>query len=72
MFAGGFGEVCGVFSWAVCAGEGVVLGLDTGGGGGGAMVALCPENAEEVAEAMRRAGYKAMVTQIGTEGENSP
>ncbi len=41
----------------------------TGGGGGGAMIALCPENAEEVAEAMRRAGYKAMVTQIGAEGE---
>ncbi|RMG66815.1 MAG: hydroxymethylglutaryl-CoA reductase, degradative [Calditrichaeota bacterium] len=37
----------------------------TGGGGGGAMIALCPENAEEVAEAMRMAGYKAIVTQIG-------
>ncbi len=43
----------------------------TGGGGGGAMIALCPENAEEVAEAMRRAGYKAMITQIGTEGERA-
>ncbi len=43
----------------------------TGGGGGGAMVALCPDNAEEVAEAMRRAGYKAMVTQIGTEGDTT-
>ena len=38
----------------------------TGGGGGGAMIALCPDNSEEVAEAMRRAGYRAMVTEIGT------
>ena len=37
----------------------------TGGGGGGAMIALCPDNAESVAEAMRKAGYRAMVTQIG-------
>jgi len=37
----------------------------TGGGGGGAMIALCPENAEHVAENMRKAGYRAMVTQIG-------
>lgn len=37
----------------------------TGGGGGGAMVALCPDNAEKVAEAMKAAGYDAMVTAIG-------
>lgn len=37
----------------------------TGGGGGGAMIALCPEDPEGVAEAMRKAGYRAMVTQIG-------
>ncbi len=37
----------------------------TGGGGGGAMIALCPENAEHVAENMRKAGYRAIVTQIG-------
>ena len=37
----------------------------TGAGGGGAMIALCPENAEQVALAMRRTGYSAMVTQIG-------
>ncbi len=37
----------------------------TGGGGGGAMIALCPENAEPVAEAMRKAGYRAIVTEIG-------
>jgi hydroxymethylglutaryl-CoA reductase len=37
----------------------------TGAGGGGAMIALCPDNAEQVALAMRRSGYNAMVTQIG-------
>ncbi len=37
----------------------------TGGGGGGAMIALCPTNAQEVADAMRMAGYQAIVTQIG-------
>ncbi|RMI05008.1 MAG: hydroxymethylglutaryl-CoA reductase, degradative, partial [Calditrichaeota bacterium] len=39
----------------------------TGGGGGGAMIALCPdeETGEKVAAAMQRAGYRAMVTQIG-------
>jgi hydroxymethylglutaryl-CoA reductase len=37
----------------------------TGGGGGGAMIALCPENPEKVSEAMKSAGYDAMVTAIG-------
>ncbi len=37
----------------------------TGGGGGGAMVALCPENAEKVSQAMLTAGYKSIVTEIG-------
>jgi len=36
----------------------------TGGGGGGAIIALCPDNAENVALAMRKAGYKSMITQI--------
>ena len=36
----------------------------TGAGGGGAMVAICPEGAEKVAFAMRAAGYKALVTKI--------
>ncbi len=36
----------------------------TGAGGGGAMVAICPEDAEKVAYAMRAAGYKAVVTRI--------
>ncbi len=39
----------------------------TGGGGGGAMIALPrdAETAEEIAANMRKAGYRAMVTQIG-------
>jgi len=37
----------------------------TGAGGGGAMVAICPDCADRVALAMRKAGYKAMVTEIG-------
>ena len=32
----------------------------TGGGGGGSMVALCPDGAEPVATAMRDAGYRAL------------
>ena len=32
----------------------------TGGGGGGSMVALCPDSQERVAEAMRTAGFKAL------------
>jgi hydroxymethylglutaryl-CoA reductase len=37
----------------------------TGGGGGGSMIALCPDNAERVVEAMKKAGYQAMEVQIG-------
>ncbi len=37
----------------------------TGSGGGGAIIALCPDNAAEVVQAMKEAGYKAMVTDIG-------
>ncbi len=36
----------------------------TGGGGGGAMIALCPEHAEKVASAMKKAGYKTLITEI--------
>lgn len=36
----------------------------TGGGGGGAVIALCPENAEKVALAIKNAGYKAFITDI--------
>jgi hydroxymethylglutaryl-CoA reductase len=37
----------------------------TGGGGGGSMIALCPDNAEQVIEAMHGAGYQAMEVRIG-------
>jgi hydroxymethylglutaryl-CoA reductase len=37
----------------------------TGGGGGGSIVALCPQNKEKVAAAMRDAGYQAMEVEIG-------
>jgi hydroxymethylglutaryl-CoA reductase len=36
----------------------------TGGGGGGAIIALCPDNWEIVARAIRAAGYQAMVADI--------
>jgi hydroxymethylglutaryl-CoA reductase len=39
----------------------------TGGGGGGAMLALCPDNAQKVADAMKNAGYEAMIAEIGKE-----
>jgi hydroxymethylglutaryl-CoA reductase len=37
----------------------------TGGGGGGSMIALCPDNADTVIEAMRDAGYQAIGVSIG-------
>ena len=37
----------------------------TGGGGGGSMIALCPDNAAEVMGAMQDAGYQAMEVRIG-------
>ena len=37
----------------------------TGGGGGGSMIALCPENADKVMQAMQDAGYQAMDVRIG-------
>ena len=37
----------------------------TGAGGGGAMVAICPDVADSVASAMRKAGYEAFITEIG-------
>lgn len=37
----------------------------TGAGGGGAMIALCPENANQVADALGAAGYEAMITEVG-------
>jgi hydroxymethylglutaryl-CoA reductase len=37
----------------------------TGGGGGGSMIALCPDNAAKVMTGMRNAGYQAMEVSIG-------
>ncbi len=37
----------------------------TGGGGGGSMIALCPESAASVVKAMQDAGYQAMEVLIG-------
>jgi hydroxymethylglutaryl-CoA reductase len=37
----------------------------TGGGGGGSMIALCPDNAQQVIQAMRASGYQAMEVRIG-------
>ena len=36
----------------------------TGGGGGGAIIALCPDNAEKVMSAMKEAGYQSFVSDI--------
>ena len=36
----------------------------TGGGGGGSMIALCPENADKVIRAMNDGGYQAMDVSI--------
>ncbi|MGH8234238.1 MAG: hydroxymethylglutaryl-CoA reductase, degradative [Rhodanobacteraceae bacterium] len=37
----------------------------TGGGGGGAMIALCPDEPGKVVRALQQAGYQAMETNIG-------
>ncbi len=39
----------------------------TGGGGGGSMVALCPDQPEAVRAALEGAGYRTMVSRIGSE-----
>ncbi|MDZ7668929.1 MAG: hydroxymethylglutaryl-CoA reductase, degradative [Gammaproteobacteria bacterium] len=37
----------------------------TGGGGGGSMVALCPDAQDQVAQAMERAGYQSLTITVG-------
>ncbi|MEE4331582.1 MAG: mevalonate kinase, partial [Wenzhouxiangella sp.] len=37
----------------------------TGGGGGGSIIALCPENSAGVARALRAAGYHALEVSVG-------
>lgn len=36
----------------------------TGGGGGGAMIALCPENRDKIAKSLESAGYQTIITDI--------
>lgn len=40
----------------------------TGGGGGGSIIALCPEDSVKVARAMRAAGYHALEVEVGGAG----
>ena len=37
----------------------------TGGGGGGAMIALAPDKTDKIIYAMRKAGYRAIPAKIG-------
>ncbi|MBN1959813.1 MAG: hydroxymethylglutaryl-CoA reductase, degradative [Deltaproteobacteria bacterium] len=37
----------------------------TGSGGGGSIIAVCPDSALQVADAIKQAGYRSLVTQIG-------
>ena len=37
----------------------------TGGGGGGSMIALCPDNADRVVNAMEAAGFKTLNVTVG-------
>ncbi len=37
----------------------------TGGGGGGSMIALCPDNPDAVAQAMQAAGYETLSVTVG-------
>ncbi len=37
----------------------------TGGGGGGSIIALCPDSAPQVARAIRESGYNAIEVQVG-------
>ena len=37
----------------------------TGGGGGGSMIALCPDSQDAVAAAMERAGYRSLKVTVG-------
>jgi hydroxymethylglutaryl-CoA reductase len=61
----------GVSSWELeeliqIARENGALGAKlTGGGGGGSMIALCPDNAARVVAAMEQAGYQAMEVRVG-------
>ena len=42
----------------------------TGGGGGGTMVALCPEQPQKIATAMQQAGYQVIEAEDGRDALN--
>lgn len=48
----------------IARGHGALGAKLTGGGGGGSMIALCPDNQEDVAAAMQRAGYQSLVVTV--------
>ncbi|MFZ0389866.1 MAG: mevalonate kinase, partial [Calditrichia bacterium] len=50
---------------AVARKNGAVGAKLTGAGGGGAVIALCPENGDRISMAIRKAGYKTICTEIG-------
>ncbi|MGH8398271.1 MAG: hydroxymethylglutaryl-CoA reductase, degradative [Gammaproteobacteria bacterium] len=49
----------------IARGNGAVGAKLTGGGGGGSMIALCPEDGARVVQALQDAGYQAMEVKIG-------
>ncbi len=61
----------GVSSWEIeelvqiARNNGALGAKVTGGGGGGSMIALCPDSASEVVSAMQDAGYRALEVEIG-------
>lgn len=48
----------------IARGHGALGAKLTGGGGGGSMIALCPDRQDEVAAAMQRAGYQSLVVTV--------
>ncbi|MGH8282377.1 MAG: hydroxymethylglutaryl-CoA reductase, degradative [Gammaproteobacteria bacterium] len=49
----------------IARGNGAVGAKLTGGGGGGSMIAMCPEDGARVVQALQDAGYQAMEVKIG-------
>jgi len=61
------GVFCGVLEerFQIARSNGAFGAKLTGGGGGGAMTRLCPEEPGRVCHAMKQAGYYAMEVRIG-------